>query len=733
MRGLDMQRTPETESTAAASSVLNPNAARYSLRAAAIAQTFFVASGLNAQTEELDVGDGSAVDLDPYTVKGDNFALSSPKFKVPLRDTPQTINVIPEEILESQGATSLHDVLRNSPGITFRAGEGGGAPGDNLFVRGFSAANDIFVNGVRDRGEYSRDAYNVEQVEVSKGPASATYGRGSTGGSINLVTKQATLGDFNSVTASIGTHNHKRVVFDSNRTLDNERGIAFRLTGMATDEDVPGRDFVYKSAWALNPSIAFGLGKDTQVTLSYEKLTQDDMADYGMWTGLFGNPLVSYSNFYGYPERDYADIDNDRTNLSIGHTFANSMTLRNVTSYYTSKQDAIYTAPGGPNDSTTEGYIRTSDKAKDKYDTNLANHTTLTGSFKTGDLSHSFTTGLELNRETKDNFLHDSISPDPERNAIDPYSDGPFVFDPDQRSGRVRSAESDTIAVYAFDSVQLGEKWQANAGLRHETFDTRYIDATDGVPTEDIDHSESMTSYRGGLVFKPTRDGSLYLGVGNSFNPTAENFTLSTDATSSSSINLEPEETKTVELGTKWGIFDNRAAFAAAVFKSEKDNARARLGGRGTEYTTLGKQTVEGFELGLSGNLTEHLSVYAGYSQMDTKVTDSPNLEEIGTELAFAPSESFNLWLDYQATDRLTLGGGAIYSGSQSFSSSSETPSEASYWLADLTASYRVNDSLSLRLNIDNATDEKYIERGSSNRSVPGSSRSAKLTANYRF
>lgn len=703
----------------------------FGLRSAAIAQTFLAAGAIHAQDDATDTGE--AVELESFTVKGDNFALSSPKFKVPLRDTPQTINVIPEAVLESQGATSLQDVLRNSPGITFRAGEGGAAPGDNLFVRGFSAENDIFVNGVRDRGEYSRDAYNLEQVEVSKGPASATYGRGSTGGSINLVTKQATLGNFNSVTASVGTHDHKRFIFDANRTVDNENGIAFRLTGMVTDEDVPGRDFVYKKAWAINPSLSFGLGKDTQVTLSYEKMTQDELGDYGMWTGLFGNPLVSYSNFYGYPDRDFVDIENDRTTLSIGHTFANSVTLRNVSSYYTSEQSAIYTAPAGPNDDTPEGYIRTSDKAKDKYNTNLANHTTLSGSFNSGHIAHSITAGLELNRESSDNFSLNSISPDPYRNAVNPYADGPFTFSPLERSGRVRSGESDTISLYAFDSMQFNEKWSANIGIRHESFDTAYVDSTDGVADVDLDHKEEMTSYRGGVVYKPSRDGSIYFGLGNSFNPTAENFSLSDDSTSSSNINLEPEETKTMELGLKWGFLNNQVNFAAALFKSEKNNARARLGGRGTDYTTLGKQEVQGFELGLSGNLTDNLSVYAGYSQMDTEITDSPNIDEIGAELSYAPSESFNFWLDYQATDRLSFGGGARYSGSQSYSTTAIAPGDASFWLVDLTASYLVNESLSLRLNVDNAADEQYIERGSSNRSVPGPSRSAKLTANYKF
>lgn len=703
--------------------------------AAALAQSLFVASALNAQTDSQSTETSNSVELESFSVKGDNFALSSPKFKVPLRDIPQTINVIPEKIMESQGATSLQDVLRNSPGITFRAGEGGAAPGDNLFVRGFSAANDIFVNGVRDRGEYSRDAYNLEQVEVSKGPASATYGRGSTGGSINLVTKQAVDGDFGNISASVGTDDYKRLVFDSNKTVDQEKGIAFRLVGMASDADVPGRDFVYKKSWAINPSVSFGLGTDTQVTLSYEKQTQEELGDYGLWTGLFGNPDVSYSNFYGQPDRDIVNIDIDRTTLSIGHSFDNGMTLRNVTTYYTSDQDAIYTAPSSPNDPEAEVLlIRTSDKIKDKETTNVSNHTALSGSFSTGDIAHSISAGLEFNKESVDNYSHNSFSPDPERNAIDPYSDGPFTFEGGERSGRVRTGEADTVAVYVFDTITLSEKWQANAGVRWESFKPDFVDATDGVTTTEISQSEELTSYRAGLVYKATRNGSFYFGAGNSFNPTAENFSLSESATSSSNLNLDTEETKTFELGTKWGLFDNRASFAFALFQSDKNNARARSADGDREYTNLGKQSVNGFEIGLSGNITDRLSVYSGYSKMDTEIEASPNLDEVGEELTYAPSESFNLWLNYQVNDKLNIGGGTNYSGSQSYSTTSDnTPSDATYWLVDATASYLVNEDLSIRLNIDNLLDEKYIERGSSNRSVPGQSRSAKLTVSYQY
>ena len=225
--------------------------------------------------------------------------LSSPKYTQPLRDTPQTITVIPKAVIEQQGATTLSDVLRNVPGLTITAGEGGAPAGDNLTLRGFSARNDIFVDGVRDLGPQSRDPFNLEQVEVTKGPTSAFTGRGSTGGAINLVSKAPASIATSAATLNLGTDDTRRVTADVNVPLERlglgER-TAFRLNFLAHDSGVAGRDVVENERWGVAPSLAFGLGTPTRLTLSYFKLKQDNISDYGIpWVPATNNALAALS------------------------------------------------------------------------------------------------------------------------------------------------------------------------------------------------------------------------------------------------------------------------------------------------------------------------------------------------------------------------------------------------------------------------------------------------------
>ncbi|WP_269778102.1 TonB-dependent receptor, partial [Pseudomonas tolaasii] len=208
-------------------------------------------------------------------------APSSPKYTEALRDTPQTITVVPKEVIHDQNLLSLRDVLSTVPGITFGAGEGGSGYGDSINLRGFSASGDIYVDGVRDSAQYSRtDPFNLEQVEVVSGASSVYSGSGAVGGTINLVTKQPELRDKTTVSAGIGTDNYKRLTLDSNSQLNDT--TAFRLNLMAHGNDVPGRDYEDYSRWGIAPSIAFGLGTPTRVTLSYEHQKDDNTPQYGI-------------------------------------------------------------------------------------------------------------------------------------------------------------------------------------------------------------------------------------------------------------------------------------------------------------------------------------------------------------------------------------------------------------------------------------------------------------------
>jgi catecholate siderophore receptor len=270
--------------------------------------------------------------------------LSSLKYTEPLRDIPQTITVISKSMIEEQGATTLRDVLRNVPGLTMTAGEGGTAAGDNLTLRGFSARNDLFVDGVRDISPQSRDPFNMEEVEVVKGPGSAFTGRGSTGGSINLVSKAPSLSRMFGGTFNFGTDGTKRVSADVNMPLRFlGEHTAFRLNVLAHDSGVAGRDVVNNQRWGVAPSLAFGLGTPTRLTLSYFKLKQDNISDYGIpWVPATNNVLTAYRDrpapvpretFYGFRSRDYERMGSDMATVKYEYDFSDALQLRNQLRY----------------------------------------------------------------------------------------------------------------------------------------------------------------------------------------------------------------------------------------------------------------------------------------------------------------------------------------------------------------------------------------------------------------
>ncbi|HKX54867.1 MAG TPA: TonB-dependent receptor plug domain-containing protein, partial [Xanthomonadales bacterium] len=329
--------------------------------------------------------------------------MSSPLYTADLLDTARTINIITADVIRDQGADSLSDILSNVPGISMQAGEGGVPAGDQLSIRGFSARSDIFIDGVRDFGGYARDSYLIEQVEVAKGPGSNYTGRGSTGGSINMVSKTAQDDEFLFGTTILGTDNYKRATLDYNQKFSDS--AAFRLNLMVHDADVPGRDVVDNSRWGIAPTVTFGLGTDTRYILSYSHLDQENTPDYGIpWVPATNTALPDYhnqmppvndSNWYGLKERDYEDIDNDLFTARIEHDFNPDMSISSQLRWGETYRDSMITAPRfNSNDSTD---IRRTDwKSRDQEDSIIDSLTILTVEFETGGIQHSLATGLEF-------------------------------------------------------------------------------------------------------------------------------------------------------------------------------------------------------------------------------------------------------------------------------------------------------------------------------------------------
>ncbi len=642
--------------------------------------------------------------------------VSSLKYTEPLRDTPQTVTVIPRKVIEEQGATTLRDVLQNVPGLTLTAGEGGAPAGDNLTLRGFSARNDIFVDGVRDIGPQSRDPFNLEQVEVVKGPASAYNGRGSTGGTINLVSKSPGLGRFFGGTLSLGTDNTKRGTADINLPVTAK--TAFRLNLMAHDSKVAGRDAVANERWGFAPSFAFGLGTPTRLTLGYLHLSQDNLSDYGIpWVPATNNVLAQYRDrpapvprdtFYGFRSRDSEKLSSDLVTVRFERDFNDRLLLRNQFRFGHSSRDSIATPPRfASNDSTViNREMRSWSTEDDIWD----NQTDLRANFSTGRVRHRLVTGLVLTRES--NLRRFSTAPNSPTTLLNPNPDdvytGAITLSPN-----VGDVTGDTAAVYVFDTVQLHEKFELTGGLRLDRFAVEGVSAsaTAVTPVERVDR---MLGWRAGAIYKPLPQGSIYAALGTSLNPSLEGLSYGTANTA-----IGPEKTRNFEVGTKWEFFRQRLLLSGAVFRVEKTNARTPgISPDDPPQVLDGLQRVNGLELSVTGVPVRGWNLLAAYTLLDGRIAESNTIAEVGKRFINTPKNSFSLWTTYLYR-RFELGGGARFVGLR-YGNNTNTRFVNGYGVADAMVSYRVTETVSLRLNVYNLTDTYYFERLGGGHLVPG-------------
>jgi catecholate siderophore receptor len=674
-------------------------------------------------------------------VVGRTSPLSSPKYSEPLRDIPQTVTVIPKDVIVKQGATTLRDVLRNVPGLTMTAGEGGAPAGDNLTLRGFSARNDIFVDGVRDLGPQSRDPFNLEQVEVVKGPGSAYTGRGSAGGTINLTSKAPGPTGSYGGTLVLGNAGMKRATADLNAPLGRlglGEGTAFRLNLLAHDSGVAGRDVVEEERWGAAPSLAFSPDARTRVTLSYFHLQQDNVSDYGIpWVTATNNVLSEYRDrpapvprdtFYGFRDRDREKLRSDLATFRLDREFNDNLRLGNQLRYGRSTRDSVATPPRfASNDSTViNREMRSWLTEDDIWD----NQTDLRAAFKTGEVEHTLVTGLALTRERNVRWLR--TAPNAQTTLLDPNTEdvytGAVTLNP--FAGDITA---DSQALYAFDTARVGKKWEFNGGLRWERFDAAGVAVgatsaanafTPGAPVARIDR---MFSFRAGAVFKPKEEGSIYAAYGTSLSPSLEGLSYGTANTA-----IDPEKTYTFEAGSKWELFKSRILLTGAVFRVEKTNARTPgLPGEPPQVLD-GRQRVEGVELSASGRVVRGWQLFAGYTFLDSEIVESNTAAEIGKEILNTPRNSLSLWTTYDTPWKLELGGGARFVGRR-FGNNINTRQVEGYWLLDLMASYPLARHVDLRLNVNNLTDEYYFDRIGGGHLVPGAARTVTLSTSFNF
>ncbi len=650
-----------------------------------------------------------------------------------LRDIPQSVVVVNRELLDAQGVTSFGDALRNVPGITITAAEGG-TIGDNINLRGFSARTDIYLDGFRDRGQYYRDTFDLAAIEVLKGPSSMLFGRGSTGGVINQVSKEPELKPSAELSATVGSDDHYRVSGDFNTPFSATS--AGRLNVFAQDIHAT-RDVVSNHDGGIAPSLRFGIGTPTEITLSALLQRNVDQPDYGL-PPVNGRPAnVSHDNYYGYTT--------DRTTQSVGvfsarleHRFNDDWKLRSELQYGHYHTDARETAPaavvtntgvtlnkalGNPTDLPLQDLlVQYGSHDRVISDRSFDSQTDLQGNFDTGGIHHSMIAGIELGHDNYDNQGYTRTNL-PLVSLLDP----PVQPQP---AGVVRTVgnhaigDADTAAVYVNDTLRFNDQWQFVAGLRRDRF-AADLSNTITAPLN-VSQTVYFTSVRTGIIFQPSEKQSYYASYGTSFDPSLETLTV-TNGTQ----NLAPEKNRSYELGGKWDLVEDRLLLNAAAFQVTKTNARTQVSAG--EYALDGNVRVRGFELGATGRLTEHWQLFSGYTHLNSEIVKALDGTQ-GNQLANTPRNSATAWTSYMFAHHWEVGGGATYQ-SLRYAANTNLVSVGGYTRWDGTVAYH-QPHYDIRFNLLNAFDRKYfvgIIQSDGGRAIPGAGRTEMLTVTYKI
>ena len=691
------------------------------------------------------------------------------KFVAPLLDTPKSVSVISKQLLKDTQITTLSDALRTVPGITLGAGEGGNPNGDRPFIRGYNSESSMYVDGVRNATSQNREMFAIEQVEVTKGSASALGGAGTSGGSINMISKVAKKGDSLEGSVGSGTDNYQRITLDGNKDFGN--GIAARVAVMGHHNEKAGQSdgAEYKRA-GIAPSITFGLDTPTRATLAYYYLKSDDTPDSGVpyWDAsaktATGKPLDAKQGiYYGWLDRDFQKQENQSGTIKLEHDITDSLTITNTAVYNNSKNDYVWTQPDDSKKNlvTDQVWRRVNSRISDT-DT-FTDQLALTGKFNTGAFKHSFNTGAEYSKTDSDKGSYNVTNSKGQTgggvgasggckgqtaisseywctSAFNPNSKDPWLGSISALKATTTTTSENT-SVYILDNIEITPKWLLDLGVRWDKFETEMETNATGVK---VSNDQDFFNYQAGITFKPVENGSIYASYATSANPVGVDLGDGSEAISATLNNLDPEEVKTYEIGTKWDLLEKKLNLTAAIFRTEKENTRATDSSGNTQ--NIGETKVDGFELGINGNITEKWAVSAGYTYLDSEIVDAgfvntgsataPNYQPSpnnGNQVQNVAKNSATLWTTYQVLPQLTVGAGVL-GMDKVYGDAANTKYAPGYARYDAMARYNVNKNVDLQLNVNNLSDKRYFTKAyASHYATEAEGRSAVLSVNFKY
>jgi catecholate siderophore receptor len=645
---------------------------------------------------------------------------SATKTLTPLRDIPQSISVVTKEQIKEQAMESIADVVNYVPGITSHQGENNR---DQLVIRGNSTSADFFLNGARDDVQYYRDLYNLERVEVLKGPNALIFGRGGGGGVINRVTKDAGFSSFREIAFQAGSFNNKRLTVDFDQPLSQQ--IAFRVNGLYENSG-SFRRFVKLERYGINPTVTFAPGTQTRMTFAFEHFHDGRVADRGI-PSFQGKPAdVPIATYFGNPGDTHVRARVDLFSAAIQHQ-TGGLNIINRTQFGDYDRGYQNFVPGAVNAARTEVALSAYNNATKRQ--NIFNQIDLTYIVSTGRIRHTFLGGAETGRQLTDNFRSTGFFNNTAMSILVSY-DNPVTGTPatfrQSPTDANNHLQTTLAASYLQDQIEFSRHLQFIAGLRFDYFDLQFHNNRNGDNLRRIDR---LVSPRTGIVIKPILPLSIYATYSVSYLPSSgDQFSSLTTITQQ----VKPEKFSNYELGVKWDMRDN-LALTAAVYRQDRTNTRATDPNDPTRILQTGSQRTKGLEVGLNGSLTRSWSVAGGYAYQDAFIASATIAARAGARVAQVPGHTFSLWNKYQALPRLGFGLGIVHR-SDMFAAIDNAVTLPGYLKLDAAVYFRLSEKLRLQSHFENLLNRKYYLNADGNNNIsPGSPRTVRFTLITRF
>jgi catecholate siderophore receptor len=635
------------------------------------------------------------------------------KTGTPLRDIPQTVNVLPRQLLADQGAQSVAAAMKNVVGVSVAQGEGNR---DQIVLRGISSATDFFVNGVRDDQERFRDLYNVETLEVVQGPAAVLFGRGGGGGVVNLVTRSPLSGAPSEAVLEFGRYDHKRGTVQLERPLGSHAG--FRVSAMG--EDSAGfRDGYFLQRYGVNPSVRTALGTATILTISYEHLYDRRFADRGIPSRSGRPAAVDPSHLFGSANQNVARSGVDSASAAVEHRFSARLLFRN--NFLVGRYDKFYqnvyagSGVGAGGTLTLAAYNHGVDR------TNAFNQSDFIYTGKVAGLDHTILLGAEVGHQFQDEqrYTAANLTDVPVEQSV---RDADFV-----NVGLTvdRHATSGVLAGYVQDQVALTSKWKAVVGARTDRFSVNIDDHRPGAAA--LQRTDVQTSPRAGVIYQPVDTASIYASYSFTFLPSGQNLGLAVNT-----VELKPENAKNYELGAKLDVFRQRLNVSAAIFRLDRNNVKNTDPTNPQLLVLTGQQRTDGLSVAAAGTLTSGWKLYAGYASLNARILKDTASAPAGRKVGLVPASQASLWTTYELSNRWEFGGGLVSQSKQftSFSNAVELPG---FTRVDGAVYYRAG-RYRVAVNSENLFNTRFYPTAHNDNNIsPGAPRSVQLSLRALF